>query len=285
MKILLAIFMLLPALVYPQSEKNIKKAIDLYEQRKYAEANNLFEDLINDNIPIDSLYYYAGLNYMALKEYEEASEVFEKAVELSPANSNYYLKLGDAYGLDAQNSSIFSQFSLAKKCKNSYLKAVDLDPENLDARIALASYFYQAPGIAGGDTEEAIVQANFIIKRDEKRGRTLLANIYVSEDEYEKAENEFKTLEMKLGNDSTFYGMYNAYGYFLLKQNRVKEAIEKFKKQVALAPGDANTYDSLGDGYLAAGDKKSAAEAFKKALEIDPDFSASKEKLTELQKD
>lgn len=283
MKKISLILLFLPALIFSQNEQKIHKAVEFYKQKEYEKAKEGFEDLMDDDIKVDSFYYYAGMNYMALKEYEEASEVFEKAVELNPKSSHYYLMLGNSYGLDAQNSSIFSQFSLAKKCKNSYLKAVELDPENIGARVALASYYYQAPGIAGGDTEEAIAQANFIIKKDEKRGRILLADIYVSEDENEKAEKEFKTLEKNFGDDSTFYNMYNSYGYFLLKQNRIKEALEKFKRQVALAPGNANAYDSLGDGFLAAGDNKSAAEAFSKALKIDPNNSASKKKLKELQ--
>ena len=282
-KKILLVFLFLPVLIFSQTSEKINSVVEFYNQKEYEKAKEEFEDLMDNDIRVDSFYYYAGMNYMALKKYEEASEVFEKAVELNPKSSHYYLMLGNSYGLDAQNSSIFSQFSLAKKCKNSYLKAVELNPENIGARIALASYYYQAPGIVGGDTEEAIEQANFIIKKDEKRGRILLANIYVSEDENEKAENEFKTLEEKFGDDSTFYDIYNSYGYFLINQNRVNEAIEKFKKQIALVPTNANVYDSLGDGYLAVGDKKSAAQAFKKALEINPDFSASKKKLQELQ--
>ena len=59
--------------------------------------------------------------------------------------------------------------------------------------------------------------------------------------------------------------------------------IEKFEKQVELAPERANSYDSLGDGYRAAGRKEEAITAYKKAVEIDPEFSPSKKNLEELQ--
>ena len=68
----------------------------------------------------------------------------------------------------------------------------------------------------------------------------------------------------------------------LLNQGKVDLAIEKFEKQVALAPHRANPYDSLGDGYLAKGDKENAIKAFKKALEINPNSKPSREKLEEL---
>ncbi len=60
-------------------------------------------------------------------------------------------------------------------------------------------------------------------------------------------------------------------------------AIETFKKQVKINPESANSYDSLGDGYKAAGRKEEAIAQCKKALEIDPDFSASVDNLEELQ--
>jgi len=67
------------------------------------------------------------------------------------------------------------------------------------------------------------------------------------------------------------------YGYFLLGQNKIDLAIEKFKKQVSLAPNNANSYDSLGDGYRAAKEYKKAAKQYRIAIKIDPTFKASKE--------
>ena len=282
MKARFFILFMIPAILISQPEKELLKAIRLYEGNNYEQAKDKFEELIDKELKLDSLYYYAGLNYLNLKEYEEAVEVLETAVKLKPKDSNYYFILGNAYGLDAKNSSVFSQLSLAKKCKNAYLKAVELNPENINAQISLANYYSQAPGIAGGDTEKSFETAKLVVKKDEKKGRILLANFYLKEGEEKKAENEIKILESKFANDSTIFSIYNTYGYYLLKQNRPKEAVEKFLQQVKLAPNNANAYDSLGDGYLATGDKKSARNAFKKALEIDPDFTASKEKLNDL---
>ncbi|MFQ6113336.1 MAG: tetratricopeptide repeat protein [bacterium] len=56
----------------------------------------------------------------------------------------------------------------------------------------------------------------------------------------------------------------------------------KFEKQVELAPTEVNPYDSLGDGYRAARRLQEAAEAYRKALQIDPEFEPSKKKLKEV---
>ena len=173
--------------------------------------------------------------------------------------------------------------SLASSAKEAFENSIKYKPDNLDARIYLANYLYQAPGIAGGDNEEAIRHAKIILEKDEKQARVLLSNIYQSEDEFEKAEVEFRKLEICCGNDSSIFFIYNAYGYLLLNQERYDEAIRKFKKQIELAPNNANAHDSLGDAYLAVGRKEDAIKEFKIALSINPDFEASKNKLEDLE--
>ena len=57
-----------------------------------------------------------------------------------------------------------------------------------------------------------------------------------------------------------------------------------FKRQVKLAPNEANPYDSLGDGYRAVGKIPEAIDQYKRAVEIDPTMESSKKNLKELQK-
>jgi CubicO group peptidase (beta-lactamase class C family) len=62
----------------------------------------------------------------------------------------------------------------------------------------------------------------------------------------------------------------NTLGYQLLQMNKIAEAIEIFKLNVEAYPNAANTYDSLGEAYLAHGDKELAITNYKKAVELDP---------------
>ena len=57
---------------------------------------------------------------------------------------------------------------------------------------------------------------------------------------------------------------------FLLNRGRVDEAIEKFKKQVSLAPEEANPYDSLGEAYRIKGMLAESLKEYKKAYSISP---------------
>jgi pimeloyl-ACP methyl ester carboxylesterase len=58
----------------------------------------------------------------------------------------------------------------------------------------------------------------------------------------------------------------NLLGYEHLQAGRTKEAIEVFKLNTEAYPGSANTYDSLGDAYLADGQKDLALQASQKAI-------------------
>ena len=62
--------------------------------------------------------------------------------------------------------------------------------------------------------------------------------------------------------------MVNRIGYELLQEGDTKGAIEIFKANVAAHPDSPNAYDSLGDAYLADGQKELARENAKKTLEL-----------------
>jgi dienelactone hydrolase len=62
--------------------------------------------------------------------------------------------------------------------------------------------------------------------------------------------------------------MVNRIGYELLQEGDIKGAIEIFEANVTAHPYSPNAYDSLGDAYLADGQKELARENAKKTLEL-----------------
>lgn len=62
----------------------------------------------------------------------------------------------------------------------------------------------------------------------------------------------------------------NRLGYQLLQMKKVADAIEIFKLNVEMFPQAANAYDSLGEAYMANGNKESSIASYKKSLELDP---------------
>jgi tetratricopeptide (TPR) repeat protein len=74
----------------------------------------------------------------------------------------------------------------------------------------------------------------------------------------------------------------NTAGYDLLAAKKVKEAIEVFKLNVKLHPDSWNVYDSLGEAYAAAGDKKDAIANYEKSIQLNPNSQSGKETLAKL---
>jgi uncharacterized protein HemY len=59
----------------------------------------------------------------------------------------------------------------------------------------------------------------------------------------------------------------NALGYAVLSRNEFKGAIAIFRMNTQLYPDSANTYDSLAEAHMKAGDRKQAIALYRKALE------------------
>lgn len=62
----------------------------------------------------------------------------------------------------------------------------------------------------------------------------------------------------------------NTLGYALLRGGRVQDAVAVFALNVEMYPAGANTYDSLGEAYLAAGDTTQARTNYRRSLELNP---------------
>ena len=74
----------------------------------------------------------------------------------------------------------------------------------------------------------------------------------------------------------------NSLGYALLRSRKREAAIEIFRFNVTRFPQSANTYDSLAEAYLAAGNKAKSIEYYEKALSIDPKLTSAIEALKRL---
>ena len=75
----------------------------------------------------------------------------------------------------------------------------------------------------------------------------------------------------------------NDLGYSLLREKRTADAIAVFKINVELYPQSANAYDSLGEAYVANGEKELAVASYKKSLELDSKNQNAANMLKKLQ--
>lgn len=94
---------------------------------------------------------------VSANDLDDAEDYINKAVKLAPDNAEAFFIRGSIMGQQA-SQSIFSALSYAKKSLDSFEKAVALEPNNPEYRMGLFSFYFQAPGIAGGDDDKALEQ-------------------------------------------------------------------------------------------------------------------------------
>jgi tetratricopeptide (TPR) repeat protein len=172
-------------------------------------------------------------------EVDQAIATLERAAELEPNLSAVHHWLGQAYLAKLQTASMFAKLGLSKKVRASYRKAIELDPENLDARSSLAGYYFNAPGIAGGSTAKGLEQAEEIKKRDAGRAHLLLAQMYEGQKEIDKAESEYRAaINLDPSNPDLYYSL----GLLLQGENRWDQAFEMFEAGVKVTDDPRSLY-------------------------------------------
>ncbi|MEO8665877.1 MAG: serine hydrolase [Ignavibacteria bacterium] len=91
-----------------------------------------------------------------------------------------------------------------------------------------------------------------------------------------------KEIENKLNRFNVSEDEINSAGYKLLKSDKFDEAIAMFTILVEAFPESANAFDSLGEGYMKAGNNPEAIRNYKKSLELDPKNENAKKMIEKL---
>jgi len=74
----------------------------------------------------------------------------------------------------------------------------------------------------------------------------------------------------------------NSWGYKLISQKRIADALEIFKLNVFLYPSSANVFDSLGEIYAELGDRTAAIKNYEESLRLDPKNSNAAQQIKKL---
>ncbi|MGC2450302.1 MAG: tetratricopeptide repeat protein [Candidatus Sulfotelmatobacter sp.] len=130
--------------------------------------------------------------YFMMEEWDRGIAACERAINLDPQNSSYYLWLGRSYGEKADRSGFLSAPGLAKKSRAAFERAVELDPKNVEAHVDLGEFYAEAPGIIGGGRDKAYRQADELMPLNPAMAHWVLARIAEKEKDPAKAEAEYR---------------------------------------------------------------------------------------------
>ena len=188
-----------------------------------------------DSAPNDAASYNLLCRaYFAVSNWDRAISACERAISLEANNSEYHLWLGRAYGEKADSSNFFTAAGLAKKVRNEFERAVQLDPNNVAARVDLAECYLEAPGIVGGGQDKARAQAEAVARLNPSKAHWIQGRLAEKNKDADAAEREYRA-----AIEAASHGSGNAWlnlGLFYRRAGRFDEMHEALKKAAAAPP-------------------------------------------------
>jgi Flp pilus assembly protein TadD len=130
--------------------------------------------------------------YYQQQRWDNAIRECQTAVGLAPLNSGYHLWLGRAYGEKANSNHSLKAYELAKKVRDEFERAVQLDSTNVDALSDLGEFYTAAPKIAGGGKDKAQEVVQALEQHEPAEAYELKARLAEKDKKYALAETEFK---------------------------------------------------------------------------------------------
>ena len=254
-------------------------------------------------------------SYFAMEDWDRAESACQRAVTLDSSNSRYHLWLGRVYGEKADRANFFSAASLAGKVRDEFQRAVQLNPKDADARLDLAEFYLEAPGIVGGGEEKAREQAKTLGTINPAREHWVYARIAEKRKDAKTAEREYRQyIDLSSGDAEAWLNL----ALFLRRQKRLEEmeqaivktsqapmpkrdvlveaaqilyrsgrsypfAMELLKRYLATGPVEEapafKAHYLLGQLLERQGDKASAAQQYRASLALARNFGLAQEAL------
>jgi tetratricopeptide (TPR) repeat protein/predicted Ser/Thr protein kinase len=209
-------------------------------------------------------YYLEGVEQLNRFYQTEAKESFKKALGFDSTFAMVYLRMASlaenrAEGKKAIERAVRYSDKVSKKEKH---------------------YIASAAALAGGDVDKAILELEEITKEDpnDSHAYSALGAIYRTQkrNSQKAIENYRKAIEI----DPLDKSSYNVLAYEYQKIGDVDNYIWAIYQYMALAPDEANPYDSRADLYAYSGKLDKAIESYQEALKRKPDFYPSVLKLS-----
>jgi len=219
-------------------------------------------------------YYYFTMGHLREQQFEvtsnaasaqESIEYYKKALELAPGSAVVLEGLAEIYAKTQHIRDAVIQAQAALK----------IDPANLEAHRLLARIYVRTLGdMNAGEVRQenlakAVEQFEALVKLDpmDAYSALWLARLYRFENRHTEAEAVLRGIVQRNPDSGPALEQLSQ---LLIDQGRSPEAVELLKR----AAGDDSSpdaYDLLGSAYTQSRDFARAEEAYRKAVEIDPD--------------
>lgn len=267
------------------AETSLEAAIALYKEKKYAESRAELEKITVTEPQNAEACFYLGLALSRSRDsdqLENAVNWLKKAVELKPQDPAYLLEYG---GVSLMYAGKNRSLGAANRGREALEKVIELDPANIEARIALYRYYEQAPWPIGS-------HAKAMSKLDEIRkinpNRAILAELSFKMEAKDYAAS-FKICDDVLAREPDNQNILVQYYRIALRSGEnIDRAIACLQKCLA-APtppqvpgGYAAIQCGIGNLLEKKGDIPGARAAYEAALKLNGNFTSARESLDKL---
>ena len=215
--LILTFFLIHPIISISQIDSDFKKGLDYVELRLYPEAVDIFNAILSQYPTNVKVLFQLGNVYKLQDKSELSVETFKKII--TELESNVLLEQPKIYGYThLALSEIYCKQSKLEIAKQHALVAVEISPSDADTHYRLGY-------------------------------------IYTHQAEFNKATTSFQKA-LKFNPD--FAEVYEWLGLIAVMQNKPKEAITYYKKAIQKKPYIQSSYYNLAKAYRLLGDVESA---------------------------
>jgi tetratricopeptide (TPR) repeat protein len=262
-------------------------AAKFYAEGNYKKTLALI-DTNDSTLSSSKLFYYYGMSYAALYEYQNALDYFKKAIQIDSANVTYHFQFGRLLLQAGFTDESIEEFKCCFTLDSTYLPPsfqlgllYNAQKKYPDKEVEIFSYLLrQNPNdffslYYLGDAlrrlmfvDSGIVFVQRSIELNPRYYPSLLsfANYNYSKQEYKAALEYYqKAAEIRAHDKDIIYQT----GECLRKLNAFDEAIAKYKEAIAIDSTNATYHAQLGYTYFLMEKFDSSISAYHKAIALD----------------
>ncbi|MDD5426010.1 MAG: tetratricopeptide repeat protein [candidate division Zixibacteria bacterium] len=237
-----------------------------YRLDSLARADSIFNDLVTSGDEYSFNHFYLGLINTRNGNIERARNEFEILTQLEDTLFIGWINLGLAYRNLNQPEKEIETY---KKGLNS-LKS----EEGVDNLLFSLGAAYER----NNQVEDAVETFELLLEHYPDNAQALNYLGYMLADRNMQLDYAKELITRALDIIPENAAFLDSYGWVLFRQGNLNEALKYLKEAVKL-DSDPIIFEHLGDAYKAKGNTKKAREWWRKALELDPDNDAIREKL------
>jgi len=223
----------------------------LLEQERHAELDTQARERLKAQAADPQATLAVAMVAMAQGPASRAETVLplaEACLAAQPQAAECHYAKGALMGVQALTGGMFKAMRLASGIRESFEKAVALQPDSFNHRAALMQFYLAAPSIAGGGVDKARDLASAAEARQPEQAKCLRALLAVQAEKWDEAEALLWSVQP--GNDTALRSMvYSGLGQIAiqhLNEKKPQKAQPLLDRLLKAEPGRALATYALG---------------------------------------